>query len=675
MAAAALTASRYDLPWIEHRIDSLLRSAISEKGVIASSLCANSTTVDPLSSLLITWYDKQGDKRYRRAIERLYESYLASFPTQADRYRLAPFYAHYARRFGKRKTGDIRKTAYTEVVAAFTDRHPLMQETEKTAYADALLTTLALFPPKEEGYKTLYKLLPEALQEVGTASVAGLRLHLTAVRHKLIHPQQHRDRLLAVYEQLRPTLAHHADRAEAIRLALEVEAVTNIDLQETIDERCLAFPTAEGGGRFTSGGRGGKVLTVTSLADDGSEGTLRWALSQRFPRTIVFAVAGYIDLTKPLKISYGNLTIAGQTAPGEGITIRRYGVEINASNVIVRYLRFRPGDVMGKEMDAFGGKGARDVIIDHCSMSWSTDECVSFYAMRNFTMQWCLIAESLASSVHAKGSHGYGGLWGGRNASFHHNLVAHHTSRNPRADHPYVYTPEQLLTHRGTVEITNNLFYNWGYKACYGGEWGWWNFVGNYYKAGPATTCHKNEFIEASVNNNTGHGTGRYFLTGNRLTSSKSSTRDNWLGMRNKGEASLDQLKSETPFPMSRGAITIESAEKAYKRVLRSVGASHLRDRIDSRLVEEVASGTTYGVGSKSGIRGIIDSQEDVGGWHPIASTEAPRDTDGDGMPDAWEQQQHLDPHNAADGATKSLDDWYTNLECYLNSLVDHIQR
>ncbi|MDO4758103.1 MAG: pectate lyase, partial [Rikenellaceae bacterium] len=434
--------------------------------------------------------------------------------------------------------------------------------------------------------------------------------------------------------------------------------------------RLLAFPGAEGGGRYTTGGRGGKTLLVTKLTDDGSEGTLRWAISQKYPRTVLFAVAGTIELEKPLKIAYGDLTLAGQSAPGEGITLRNHGMEITASNVIVRYLRFRPGNTSGKECDAFGGKGARDVIIDHCSMSWSSDECSSFYAMRNFTMQWCIISESLARSIHAKGAHGYGGIWGGRNASFHHNLVAHHTSRNPRLDHPFVYSAEQMLTHRGTVEVTNNLIYNWGDKACYGGEWGWWNFVGNYYKAGPACDSDEGEFIEASVNKKTGHGTGRYSLTGNILTSSKASTRDNRLGMKNKGDHPAEELYSEHPFAMARGAIAIEKAERAYKRILQEAGASYRRDAIDSRIVEEVTHGTTHGVGSKSGIKGLIDSQEDVGGWLTIAPEKAPLDTDGDGMPDSWEKSHNLNPNDATDGALIAGQSGYTHLEIYLNGLL-----
>lgn len=667
--AVQLTTTRYDLPHLEMRIEEQLRAAISEKGAIDPAL--RSTENDAhLPALLISLYDKTGDKRYRRAVEKLYNELLATFAAQPDRYRLAPFYAQYARRFGKRKTGDIRKEAYTAAAASFVEHRAALQTKAAADYVDALLATLEYIPKNEAGHNTLLKLLPEALAALDSHTVEGVRLQLTAVRYKLLHPDQNRDRLLAAYRALEPTLTSSPDRAEAMQLALEVEALTNIELRESTEGRLLAFPGAEGGGRYTTGGRGGKTLLVTKLTDDGSEGTLRWAISQNYPRTVLFAVAGTIELEKPLKIAYGDLTLAGQSAPGEGITLRNHGVEINASNVIVRYLRFRPGNTSGKECDAFGGKGARDVIIDHCSMSWSSDECSSFYAMRNFTMQWCIISESLARSIHAKGAHGYGGIWGGRNASFHHNLVAHHTSRNPRLDHPFVYSAEQMLTHRGTVEVTNNLIYNWGDKACYGGEWGWWNFVGNYYKAGPACDSDEGEFIEASVNKKTGHGTGRYFLTGNILTASKTSTRDNRLGMKNKGDHPAEELYSEHPFAMARGAIEIEKAERAYKRILQEAGASYRRDAIDSRIVEEVTHGTTHGVGSKSGIKGLIDSQEDVGGWLTIAPEKAPLDTDGDGMPDSWEKSHNLNPNDATDGALIAGQSGYTHLEIYLNGLL-----
>lgn len=436
-----------------------------------------------------------------------------------------------------------------------------------------------------------------------------------------------------------------------------------------INAQQLAFPGAEGFGRFTTGGRGGIVYEVTNLSDAGV-GSLRYGIDLTGPRTIVFRVSGTIELTKNISIKKGDLTIAGQTAPGDGICLRNYSVYVNVDNVIIRYMRFRMGDTTQNEGDAAWGRYSSNVIIDHCSMSWSTDECASFYDNQNFTMQWCILSESLRESIHEKGTHGYGGIWGGQKATFHHNLLAHHDSRNPRfCGSRYTNRPDLEL-----VDFRNNVIYNWGGNSGYAGEGGSYNMVSNYYKPGPATSSNVQTRIFSPNPDNGSNAQpagvwGVFYVTGNHMNGSPAVTNDNWLGIHpNPSDKDKNELKSLTEF--DKGGIITSPASNAFDHVMTHAGASIKRDTVDKRILGETISGTFTYTGSNGSTNGLIDTQSDVGGWPFLSSDPAPADTDHDGMPDDWETANSLNLNLDSDRNIVGSDG-YTMLEKYLNSLVN----
>ncbi len=462
-----------------------------------------------------------------------------------------------------------------------------------------------------------------------------------------------------------------------------------ISSAEDAHGQALAFPGAEGGGMYTRGGRGGKVIHVPTLADSGA-GSLRAALAENGPRTIVFDVAGIIELRSNLNISKGDVTIAGQTAPGDGICLKNFSARINASNVIIRFVRFRMGDEAKNEGDAIWGRYYENIILDHCSMSWSTDECASFYANKNFTMQWCLISESLRNSVHGKGKHGYGGIWGGKNASFHHNLLAHNDSRNPRFDHPQVYD-DYVSTHRGHVDYRNNVIYNWGDNSSYGGEAGWFNMVNNYYKKGPASKDRK-YFLDvyASYKKNGTVYADSYpelYLSGNVHATNDDISDNNASGIYwHHGDSYANYAETlSSPLPiegLDAQAVytTTHAALDAFTYVCEIAGASLVRDDVDARASKDAINGTaSISDGGNGSTGGIIDTQSAVGGWpsYEASASEMEKvvDSDGDGMPDWFEAEFELDKADPEDGNLKTLDtlERYTNLEMYLHYLVREI--
>ncbi|MET0635689.1 MAG: pectate lyase [Chitinophagaceae bacterium] len=415
-----------------------------------------------------------------------------------------------------------------------------------------------------------------------------------------------------------------------------------------------AFPGAEGFGKYASGGRGGIVITVNSLADSGP-GTLREAIRKKGPRTIVFAVSGTIRLLSDLDINQGDLTIAGQTAPGDGICLRDFPTHVKADNVIIRYLRFRLGDESRQEGDALNGTGHKRIIIDHCSMSWSVDECASFYYNTDFTLQWCIISQSLNQSVHTKGPHGYGGIWGGQGASFHHNLIVSNNSRNPRFSGSST-TPN---TSEELVDFRNNVIFNWGSNSIYGGEKGRYNMVNNYFKAGPATGKKIRSRI---VNPSSPYGL--FFVSGNFIDGDETVTINNWQGGVQCDHP--DSAKANRPFTVE--SIAEESATDAYLRVLDGAGASLIRDKLDQQMVSNVRNGVATEGKLKNG---LIDSQSAAGSWPELKSLPALTDTDSDGLPDVWETAAGLNPHDGTDAMKMYKQSGYPAIEVYINELAD----
>lgn len=438
----------------------------------------------------------------------------------------------------------------------------------------------------------------------------------------------------------------------------------------------IAFPGAEGFGKYATGGRGGKVVAVTNLNDSG-EGSFRNALEQfpGEPLTVIFKVSGIIDLQSKIQIKRSNLTIAGQTAPGDGICLKGQSLILNGAsakgnhgNIIIRFIRSRPGGTLKTGLYGYDMENCHDVIVDHCSFSWANEECAAMYDTKNTTVQWCIVSEGLYNAGHMKGNRSYGGVWGGQYASYHHNLIAHLNNRAIRFNGARAHDTIALIDYR------NNVIYNWGNtNAAYGGEVNITggvsqvNIVNNYYKPGPAAPAEL-KFVHASFQKENSKGTGQWFANGNIMGGDKSLTKKNNRGIDLAEAGYPKNAISENPFLISV-PLPEQTAIDAYNEILKYAGAMlPKRDAVDERIINETKTGTAIGKGVY-GKPGIIDNALQVGGWPQYKTTTAPVDTDGDGMPDDWEKKNGLNNSDASD-RNKIDADGYTMLEKYLNELV-----
>ncbi|MDR6942944.1 pectate lyase family protein [Mucilaginibacter pocheonensis] len=446
------------------------------------------------------------------------------------------------------------------------------------------------------------------------------------------------------------------------------------------DERALAFPGAEGYGKYATGGRGGRVVFVTNLQDDG-QGSFRQAFQQYpgEPITIIFTVSGLITLKSDIKVNRSDISIAGQTAPGDGICLNGYSLKINGAasgsagnhgNIIIRYLRARPG-----RRDPFGQYGidienCHDVIVDHCSFSWANEECAAIYDTKNITIQWCIISEGLYNAGHKKGNRSYCGVWGGQYSSFHHNLIANNRSRTVR------FNGSRSHDTIAVIDFQNNLIFNWGTEnACYGGEVNISNgrsvinLVNNLYIPGPATpSIHK--FLKVNYTEGKSFGNNQIFIFGNVMEG------ESMLDSNNQKGVDLTELPETLKLSVFLNGtypiavpVPIQPITLAYKDILKHAGANTpKRDAVDKRVTEEVISRTCTASGTFSK-PGIIDDPVQVGGWPNYHNGKTLQDSDQDGIPDKWELEHFLNPHDPNE-SNQHNKQGYTWLEVYLNSFI-----
>ena len=453
-----------------------------------------------------------------------------------------------------------------------------------------------------------------------------------------------------------------------------------------------SFPGAMGGGAYTFGGRGGRVITVTNLNDRGP-GSLRDACEQGGARIVVFNVSGIIRIKTPIIVRAPYITIAGQTAPGDGVCLAGESFWVNTHDVIVRHMRFRRGETwVGRRDDSFGGNPVGNIMIDHCSCTFGLDENISFYRHMfnpgkgyndlklptvNVTIQNTISAKALDTYNHA-----FGSTLGGENCSFMRNLWASNAGRNPS------------IGWNGIFNFANNVIYNWVHRSVDGGDYtALYNIINNYYKPGPLTpkdTPVGHRFVkpEAGRSKLGYYVFGRVYCNGNVMEGNETVTKDNWAGgVQVEEQPNTDgytaDMKWNEPFPMP--SFPIMSAKEAYNFVMDNVGANiPKRDIVDQRIIEEVKTGKAY---YKEGLdpesfyqfkyrrlpkdsykKGIITDIKQVGGY-PEYKGKAYKDSDNDGMPDAWEKANGLNPNDPSDANKDCTGDGYTNIEKYINGI------
>jgi hypothetical protein len=451
-------------------------------------------------------------------------------------------------------------------------------------------------------------------------------------------------------------------------------SITCILMNLYLTAQPIAFPGAEGFGKYSTGGRGGEVMLVSNLSDDGP-GSFRAAAQAKKPRIIVFTVSGTIHLASRLNIA-SDVTIAGHSAPGDGICLADYPVILNGDNIVIRYMRFRMGDRHqnsgmvdgGGGDDALGGIRRKNIIIDHCSISWSTDECLTVYAGDSTTLQWNLISEPLNYSYHFETGdkdferHGFGGIWGGIHTSAHHNLFAHCTNRTPRFNGARNKSPE-------FVDFRNNVIYNWGGNNTYAGEGGNYNIVNNYYKYGPSTSNNsKYRFLNPYKRNDIPFG--KWYVDGNCIDGSAEVSKNNAAGVLMNDGTEEDKKTALVGKAFDTEKVKTQKADDAYNLVLASVGASFKRDTLDQRIIRNVKERSGAIIDVQGGYPHGTPYEQTYNAWPFLRSLAASTDTDNDGMPDDWEKKNGLDPKNSKDASAAGKHSFYTNIELYINSLL-----